>query len=107
TYPHNFFLHIGAELGLIGFAIIAIMVIWVLMRLYSRLRDPLVTAVAMLTLFALVSAQLSNDLYDNRWLWGMLLLGGAVESAHGMGRHQVKSGEMDADPTTDRVRSSE
>lgn len=106
TYPHNFFLHVGAELGWIGFVVISVLVVWVLVRLYSRLRDPLVSAVAILTLFALVSAQFSNDLYDNRWLWGMLLLGGSISVSHGIkyrkpGRRTQTAPESEVDLSHD------
>lgn len=88
TYPHNLFLQFGAELGMIGFAVVSLMVVWVFVRLYSGLKDPSVTAVAILTMFAFVSAQLSNNIYDNRWLWGMLLLGGAMEIHRGTWRQR-------------------
>lgn len=92
TYPHNFLLQIGAELGLIGFVAISVLVIWVLVRLYSGMRDPLVTGVAILTVFALISAQLSNNLYDNRWLWGMLLLGGSITFERATNNGRMNSG---------------
>ncbi|MCO5215748.1 MAG: O-antigen ligase family protein [Thermomicrobiales bacterium] len=79
-YPHNAILQVGAELGTLAvlwFLLFAASAIFVI---YRRLSEPWAIGIGILTIFAIVSAQFSNDLYDNRWLWGMLLLSLSMEN---------------------------
>lgn len=78
TYPHNALVQAAGELGTIGLLWFIVVIAASLCGVYRQLADPVAKGVGILLIFALVSAQFSNDLYDNRWMWGMLLLGIAM-----------------------------
>jgi O-antigen ligase len=83
SYPHNLFLELAAELGLIGLALGLAMAGGVAVSLTRAWRsargEELPLAAAILALFsgAVVNAMFSGAIYDNRavWLWGGVAVG--------------------------------
>ncbi len=72
AYPHNAFLQIGAEHGLIGLAIMGTLVWLALTR-----KLPLRTyghAIRLIFIFYLLNAMVSGDVFDDRVTWGMMML---------------------------------
>ncbi len=77
AYPHNVFLEILVEQGIFGLAVFVLYVVAVLFTGVRRLtsgEDSVQDAAMMLGafscfLFALLAAQTSGDLYDNRTIW--------------------------------------
>jgi O-Antigen ligase len=81
-YPHNIFLEVGSELGVLGLLALAAFLISVIVRLLRLLAqggDNAGWAGLLLTLFvfSLVNAQFSGDLPYNSglWLWGGIASG--------------------------------
>lgn len=79
-YPHNVILEIMAELGLLGMGVFAASLsiiglgAWrilktVVVRSDDRADVALASAVVVCFVFSLFAAQVSGDLYDNRWVW--------------------------------------
>lgn len=73
-YPHNLFLHMASEYGFVGLAVLLAFLSLALRNGLSTINDPWCAAVASLAVFALLSSQVSNGLFDNRWLWGSLIV---------------------------------
>jgi O-antigen ligase len=76
-YPHNMFLEVWSELGLVAFLVLAASVMAVLARLWRAVwRLPpggtfqLLYVLNAIFLFNLFTAQLSGDLIQNRTYWG-------------------------------------
>ncbi len=89
-YPHNIFLEVGSELGVLGLLAIAAFVISVVVRLLglvARGGEDAGWSGLLLTLFvfALVNAQFSGDVPYNSglWLWGGLASGLAAAARVG------------------------
>ncbi|AMA71684.1 O-antigen ligase family protein [Aneurinibacillus thermoaerophilus] len=87
-YPHNIFLEVMCELGAIGlaaFLIVLAVAAFATVRLMiskkkselSGMDVSLIATVITCFFFSLYAAQISGDLYDNRWVWlfGALLAG--------------------------------
>lgn len=75
SYPHNLVIHFASDWGIMGLTVLGVLVWLAILRPVPRAHDdPNSNAIAALFLFALISAMFSNDIYDNRWLWGMLVL---------------------------------
>lgn len=85
TYPHNALLQAGAEMGTLGFAVLSVLIAWSALNVILQKDDVIVRGVAILAIFAVASSMVSNDLYDNRWLWGMLLLAGSLRAVDSRG----------------------
>jgi len=91
-YPHNIFLEVLCELGLIGLVLIVWHFLSILLdgirTLSGRTTDEqkvLLFAFLMMTIFGLISAQFSGDLNDNRRLWfylGLLVAIMTVSKRH-------------------------
>lgn len=71
-YPHNLVLQIASEFGLVGLALFG--ALGILALLWWRPSSTASVALAALALFLLLSALLSNGLYENRMLWGVWLV---------------------------------
>jgi O-antigen ligase len=78
-YPHNIFLELGAETGVLTALALAFAVGWVLATLYGRAwaaRDPSTRQTlylgAALLVFSLLAAQFSGDINDNRAFFAFL-----------------------------------
>lgn len=86
-YPHNIFLEVLVELGILGvipFLLILSISLGTSIYLVLRNRDleydsdiHLLAGLTTCFIFALYTAQISGDLYDNRWIWlfGAMLAG--------------------------------
>jgi len=70
-YPHNALLQFAAEYGVLGIALFGILVVLALIRALPS-GDP--TAIRALFVFALLNAMVSGNIFDDRTLWGLLLL---------------------------------
>ena len=95
-YPHNIFLEVGSELGVLGLLAIAAFVISVVVRLLglvARGGEDAGWSGLLLTLFvfALVNAQFSGDVPYNEglWLWGGLASGLAA-AARARSHYQLR-----------------
>ncbi|MCG7343988.1 O-antigen ligase family protein [Sporosarcina sp. ACRSL] len=85
-YPHNIFAEIFMENGILGLLILFIIIIYPLynmkkINIRSDYNTKLVNdTLLIMYLFSLYTAQISGDLYDNRWIFifGLLLLKNAV-----------------------------
>jgi O-antigen ligase len=77
-YPHNLFLELSSELGIVPTIALLVALVGVLARIaamipQTRTRDSqLVHPVAGLLIFTLLAAQFSSDVNGNREFWGML-----------------------------------
>ncbi len=72
SYPHNDLLQIGAELGLLGVGIFVALVVLAVAR---RLPDePAWWAVRGLFVLAFFESLVSGDIYEDRLLWGLLVM---------------------------------
>jgi O-antigen ligase len=89
VYPHNLFLEVLSETGLVGIALLAwILVAFVLSALRgSGAIDGATVGAAMLTL---IGSQSSGDLYDSRALYLLLVLASCTSAA---GRRAVSSSQ--------------
>lgn len=78
-YPHNIIFEIAAELGLIGLCLFLYMIVIVIKRFISLMRnyskDPFVEISMASFLFALVAAQFSYDIQRNGLIW---VFGGVI-----------------------------
>lgn len=81
AYPHNLILQFAAEYGLVGLAVLFIMLGAAFVNLLRLSRDPAWNAVLVLLVFFLLSAIVSSGIIDNRTLWGLVLLGIAAPTA--------------------------
>lgn len=77
-YPHNSVLQAAAELGLPGLILFVALLLLGGVNVFRSYGDRLARGVGALMVFAVLSALVSNDLYDNRWMWGMILLAGSM-----------------------------
>ncbi|MCP3739690.1 O-antigen ligase family protein [Rossellomorea sp. BNER] len=83
-YPHNIFAEIIFELGLVGLIIFLLNLIICTFLIFKYIRrssyeqdETLITIIAGITtmfLFSVFTAQISGDLYDNRWIWFFSIL---------------------------------
>jgi O-antigen ligase len=77
-YPHNIFLELSSELGLVAAAILALSLLGAFAGLFRRLWSSsprarqVVLLVAALLLYNLFAAQFSGDVNDNRPFWTLL-----------------------------------
>jgi O-antigen ligase len=101
-YPHNIFLEVWAELGILPVALLAGCIIAVLLGLFRRAwlmpNGPPSALFYMLIgifLFNLFSAQLTGDLNDNRTFWNALGLSWLLV-AHGLPA-DPEEGDLEAD----------
>jgi O-antigen ligase len=84
-YPHNLFLEVGAELGIVGLLFVVGILVWGLKSLRQSWRfapfeeRPALALVVALTVSALVNALLSSDIQNNSALWLALGLGIGLE----------------------------
>jgi len=84
SYPHNIFLELGAETGLLGVLVFTILVGYSLLKglfcLYKQKRSFRVSCryLVVACCFALVNAMVSGDINDNRLLFVFLALLGAT-----------------------------
>jgi O-antigen ligase len=77
-YPHNLLLHLAAEFGFFGLFLFGLLVLYAFRGvLASELPSWHLAVLALLT-YALFNAMISNGIYENRWLWGMLVMAGAI-----------------------------
>ena len=70
-YPHNAFLQFAAEHGVVGLAVFGAFVVMLLVR---RPREASAAAVRGLALFFLLNAKVSGNVFEDRTLWGLILL---------------------------------
>lgn len=86
-YPHNIFAEIFMENGLLGLMILFIIIMYPLTSIIKKVnsgsdyKTKLVKdTLLIMYLFSLYTAQISGDLYDNRWIFifGLLLLKNVV-----------------------------
>ncbi len=68
TYPHNIFLEIGCDSGILG---VGLFCIWLGFAIFSGLMSKTQTSktIACVTLFYFMAAQFSGDIYDSRGLF--------------------------------------
>lgn len=71
-YPHNILLHAAADLGLVGLALVSVLVISALLRRLPPGRPWM--AVRLTFAFLFLESLVSGDLYSERMLWGLLAL---------------------------------
>ncbi len=71
-YPHNALLQIGADHGLLGIIVFLTLVVLALTRPLPRGTDG--TVVRVLFIFFLFNAMVSGNVYEDRNMWGMMLL---------------------------------
>lgn len=71
-YPHNLYLEVGAEGGLLALAVFAVLtvlsLIWAV-RNYRRSQSPIDLLLLAIYVYAVVNAQFSSDIVGNRMLW--------------------------------------
>jgi O-antigen ligase len=84
-YPHNIFLEVAAEVGIMAAVVLALCMIAVLIGLFRRAwaaedtqRRSQVYLVTAFLLFTFFAAQFSGDINDNRTFWTALALGWLV-----------------------------
>jgi O-antigen ligase len=119
TYPHNFFVEIASEHGVVVTGLLIAVFVGMVARwvpAYRRAQDDdraLLALTLVLFVYLLVNVQISGDLIDNRLIW--ILLGAmelAIVFSYRNGRRGVSSRtllvsglrtheESDADPTGD------
>lgn len=78
TYPHNAFLQIAAELGIVGVGVFVLLVGLALVRRLPSERSSLAVRAAFL--YFLLNAMLSHGIYEDRTMWGLLMLVLLVDS---------------------------
>jgi len=71
-YPHNILLQVGAELGVVGLALVVILVASAALGRLPASRSWV--AVRLLFAFLFVEGLVSGDLYSDRMLWGLLAM---------------------------------
>jgi O-antigen ligase len=72
AYPHNAMIQFGAEYGLVGIALFATIVLLALIRKLPP--GSTWSALRVVFLFFLLNAMVSGNIFDDRTLWGLLLL---------------------------------
>jgi O-antigen ligase len=90
-YPHNLFLEVASELGIIGLIALLLFLGGVVVRLAGLWRATLdedrLVATVLIALFltALTNACISEAIYGNEeiWLWGGLAIGMGAQMSHG------------------------
>jgi O-antigen ligase len=70
-YPHNAVLQFAAEYGLVGLAIFSGLI---LLALFRPVPDDASRALKLLMLFFFFNAMVSGDVFDDRTLWGLVML---------------------------------
>jgi hypothetical protein len=80
-HPHNIFLEVLSETGIIGFVLFVAFLYCVFKRfnLVSLLSSPERTSLALLTIFSFLNAQKTGDLHDNLLLFVTLSLCAAIK----------------------------
>ncbi|MCL6465565.1 MAG: O-antigen ligase family protein [candidate division WOR-3 bacterium] len=74
-YPHNLFLEVAAELGIVGLLLITLLLFIPLRALFRGLAHgnrPITLLILTITVYLLVNALFSGDLNDNRFLFAAL-----------------------------------
>jgi O-antigen ligase len=71
-YPHNIVLQVGADFGLLGLGLVALLVASALFRRIPA--DPSWVAVRLLFAFLFLESLVSGDFYSDRMLWALLVL---------------------------------
>lgn len=74
AHPHNMFLQVGAEQGLMGLTVLVLLIGAAIRRGVRASADPTWNTVLVVFVFFLLSAMVSTDAYENRTLWGLLVL---------------------------------
>jgi O-antigen ligase len=72
VYPHNAILQFAAEYGLVGLALFLVLVGLAVTRKLPRLTS--ITAIRVLFAFAFLNAMVSGNVFNDRELWGYLML---------------------------------
>lgn len=97
-YPHNFFLEIGVEGGLIPLLLISVLFIVTIIRGVVRSQNIQNATFLGLFIFAVFNAMVSGDINGNRLLWLALFVIWVLPSAavwhQGMGRVRSKSAQL-------------
>ena len=79
-YPHNLVAQVAAEFGIMGLVVTAIFISTAFFRGSVDLQNPRTQAIFTLALFGFLNAFVSGSFYEDRWVWGMLLVLLALES---------------------------
>jgi O-antigen ligase len=79
-YPHNLVLQFVSEFGILGLLVLFWLVCQVAANSIGRKVQGMQLAVVGLAIFAFLNSMVSSGIYENRWMWGMLLMAGAVLS---------------------------
>jgi len=97
SYPHNLFVELACELGLVGLAVIGAYCGWLALqtrRLLQRMRQSehyvVITGLCACLLFWFLNVQVSGDVVDNRNLW---IFAALTEVAARFSGHQAAEGE--------------
>jgi O-antigen ligase len=96
AYPHNLILQFAAEYGLVGIAVLLVLLGSAFFNLLPLSRDPAWNAVLVLLVFFLLSAIVSSGIIDNRTLWGLVLMGIAAPTAAVYANPARRHGTMSA-----------
>jgi O-antigen ligase len=72
TYPHNAILQLAAEFGLVGLALFVALILIALARPLPQRATS--SALRVLFVFFLLNAMVSGDIFDDRMMWGLLVL---------------------------------
>lgn len=87
AYPHNLFLEVFVEGGIVAGAALLVFVSYALMRTSRISGDPTGAILFALTIYWLVAAQTSSDINSNRMTWVALAVGLAAQA-----RRRARSG---------------
>lgn len=99
AYPHNLILQFAAEYGLVGLALLLVLLGSAFFNLLRLARDPVWNTVLVLLVFFLLSAIVSSGIIDNRTLWGLVLMGIAAPTAAAFANpDRRRGGTMAASP---------
>jgi O-antigen ligase len=81
TYPHNALLQIAAELGIFGVGIFVLLTALALVRRLPA--EPSSLAVRATFVYFLLNAMISRGIYEDRTMWGLMMLMLLIESPAG------------------------
>ena len=88
-YPHNLFLEVGYELGIVGLVVLAIILVIAWRNIYAFRDQYPVVILGCITAFFLAGSMVSSDI-TNRYLWIPLTLCLTVPSIYGGHRSQSR-----------------